>query len=271
MTRHILQNGLSTLISPGQWNGDGVTFAGTIAAAGQIPTVTVTGSNTLAGIADSGTGSSPGFGEFDLMPSSALTTTGLTVSAATLWMNERPSSSVTLNGTSRIANAGTLTATGYPGVSSYTVNGTMSIDGSSTVNMDYVAVNGRGTFHLTGNNALLRAGSVGSGETVVLDGGMLSLTNGIRFLGTITDSAPGASRIGRLASVAVYNALDAVRETFNETTGVLALFNIQGGMVANLRFAGSGDLYAAPTSGLATNFISITSRPAGALPFTFTH
>ena len=83
---------------------------------------------------------------------------------------------------------------------------------------------------------------------------MLSLTNGISFLGTITDSAPGSSRIGPIASVSVYNALDAVQETFNETTGVLKLFNAKDQMVANLRFAGSGDLYATPTTGLATNY-----------------
>ena len=94
--------------------------------------------------------------------------------------------------------------------------------------MDYVAIAGTGTFHLTGENALLRAGTVGAGETVVLDGGMLSLTNGMKFLGTITDSAPAASRIGPFSSVDVYNALDAVQETFNRTTGVLDLFDAQG-------------------------------------------
>jgi hypothetical protein len=100
---------------------------------------------------------------------------------------------------------------------------------------------------------------------------MLSLTNGMSFLGTITDSAPTASRIGPISSVAVYNAMDAVQETFNQTTGVLDLFSAQGTEVANLKFAGTGDLYATPTTGLATNYISISSHPsAGALPVTFT-
>jgi hypothetical protein len=265
-----LQNGQSALISADQWDGSGAVFAGTSDAAGQTPTVTLTGPNTLTSVVDIGTTAAAGFGAINLMPGGALTTAGLTISAATLWVSERPGSSVTFNGTSRIVNASTLTATGYPGVSSYNVNGTMNIDGSSTVNMDYVAVTGIGTFHLTGEDALLRAGSVSAGETVVLDGGMLSLTNGISFLGTITDSAPGSSRIGPIASVSVYNALDAVRETFNETTGVLNLFNIQDQVVANLKFAGSGDLYATPTSGLATNFISITSHATGSLPHSFT-
>jgi hypothetical protein len=117
----------------------------------------------------------------------------------------------------------------------------------------------------------LRLGNVYAGETVVLDGGMLSLTNGMNFLGTITDSAHGSSRIGPISSVDVYNALGAARETFNQTTGVLNLFDARGTELANLKFTGRGELYAAPTTGLATNYIAITSHPsAGALPVTLT-
>jgi hypothetical protein len=135
--------------------------------------------------------------------------------------------------------------------------------------MDDVAVSGGGTFHLTGGAALLRVGAVAAGETVVLDGGMLSLADGMNFLGTITDAAPAVSRIGPTASVDVYNALDAVRETFNPTTGMLDLYNAQGTEVTGLRFAGTGELYAAPTTSLPTNYIAITSHPtSGALPVT---
>jgi hypothetical protein len=271
MIKHTVYNGQFASVSAGQWNGNSLAFAGTSSAAGQTPTVTFTGLNILTNVTDNGTTAIHGYGAINLMPGGSLTTGGLTVSAATLWVSERPGSSVTFNGYSRIVSGSTLTATGYAGISAYSVNGTMVIDGTSTVNMDYVAVSGRGTFHLTGQSALLRAGTVGAGETVVLDGGMLSLTNGMNFLGTIKDSAPASSRIGPSSSVDVYNALDAVRETFNVTTGVLDLFNVQGGEVANLKFAGIGDLYAAPTTGLATNFIAITSHAsAGALPVAFT-
>jgi hypothetical protein len=270
--KHIIHNGQFVSIGTDQWDGDSLAFAGTSSAAGQAPTVTLSGPNRLTSVLDSGTTAAPGQGTIDLMPGGALTIGGLTINRATLSISERPGAGVTFNGNSRIANGSTLTATGYAGAGAYSVNGTMNIDGSSTVNVDYVAVNGSGTFHLTGESALLRVGTVGAGETVVLDGGMLSLTNGMHFAGTITDSAPGSSRIGPIASVDVYNALDAVREMFNETTGVLNLFNALGTEVASLKFAGTGDLYAAPTVGLATNFIAITSHPsAGALPVSFVH
>jgi hypothetical protein len=266
-----VQNGQSITVTSDQWDGDSLAFAGTSSAAGQTPTVTFTGPNTLSQISDIGPSSAPGYGIINVTPGGALTTGGLTVRNATLFLSERPGTSVTLNGNSQITNGSTLTATGYAGTGAYTVNGAMAIDGTSTVNMDSVAVNGTGTFHLTGEDALLRVGNVAAGDTVVLDGGMLSLANGMSFLGTITDSAPTASRIGPISSVAVYNAMDAVQETFNQTTGVLDLFSAQGTEVANLKFAGTGDLYATPTTGLATNYISISSHPsAGALPVTFT-
>jgi hypothetical protein len=270
MVKHTLNNGQSITVAADQWDGSLLAFAGTSNAFGQTPTAVFTGPNTLASIADIGSPTVHGQGAINLMPGSALTTGGLTVNAATLYISERPGTSMTLNGTSTIANGSTLTATGYAGAGIYIVNGRMNIDATSTVYMDYVAVKGTGTIHLTGN-ALLRAGVVSStSETVVLDGGMLSLTNGMNFQGTITSSTPASSRVGALASVDVYNAMGAVRETFNRTTGMLGLFNAQGGQVASLKFAGSGDLYAAPTTGLATNYMAITSHPSvGALHVAF--
>jgi hypothetical protein len=263
MTTHTLRAGQAATVAADQWDGSSLAFASTGSTAA---TVTFTGSNTLAAITDTAGGRPPSYATINLTPGAALTTNALTVKSAHLAINEGPGTSVTLNGTDRISNDSTLTATGN---GAYTVNGTMNIDGTSTVNMDYVAVNGTGTFHLTGEDALLRLGSVGQGETVALDGGILSLTNGMSFLGTITDTAPATSRIGPIAAVDVYNAMTAVSETFNQTTGVLDLLNAQGSVVANLKFAGTGDLYAAPTTGLATNCIVISSHPGG-LPVTFT-
>jgi hypothetical protein len=272
VTRHTPDNGQFVTVATGKWNGSNLRFAGTSSAAGQTPSVIFIGRNSLTNLADNATAGTAGYGAINLAPGVALTTTGLTVSAATLWLNELPGSSVTFAGDSRISNGGTLTATSYADTGIYNVSGTMTIDGTSTVNMDDVAVTGTGTIHLTGESALLRVGNVGAGETVVLDGGMLSLTDSMKFLGTITDSAPGSSRIGPISSVGVYNTLGAVRETFSETTGVLNLFNAHGGEVAHLKFAGTGDLYAVPTSGLATNFLLITPHPsAAALPVTFTN
>lgn len=271
MAKHILHNGQSASVAASQWKGDQLAFAPNGAAAGASPVVTFTGANTLAGVTDIAAAAAPGGATISLIPGAALIIGGLTVDRATLLFSERPSASVTFNGTSHIGNNSTLTATGYGGQGKYQLNGTMAIDGSSTVNMDYVSVTGNGTFHLYGESALLRVGAVGAGETVTLDGGMLSLANGMSFLGTITDSAPAASRIGPIAAVAVYNTMDAVREVFNQTTGTLDLFNAQGSETAHLKFAGAGTLYAAPTVGMATNYISITSHAyAGSLPVTLT-
>ena len=269
MTLNILHNGQSISVTSHQWDNTSLTFTGTSTAAGQMAAATFIGANALSTITDIGSASARGSAAINMMPGSALATGQLTLSAATLALCERPSGKVTLNGTTNISNGSTLTATGL-GTGGYTVNGTMNIDGSSTVNMGCVTVSGSGTFNLTGAGAMLRLGTVGAGETVALHGGMLSLANGMSFLGTITGMAAASSPA--TPTVEVYNAMNAVRETFNQTSGVLSLFSAQGTEVANLRFAGGGNLYAAPTTGLATNFIAITNHSSSnALPVTFTH
>ena len=271
MTVHNLNNGNSAYVTSGQWNGDSLVFAGTSSAPYQMPTVSFSGPDSLTRVSDVGTATATAYGTINLTPGGALTTGGLTLRHGVLSINERPGTGVTFNGTSQIGNASALTATGYAGMGKYTVNGTMNIDGTSTVSMDSVAVSGTGTFHLTGNSALLRVSSVTAGETVVLDGGMLSIANGMQFLGTITNSAPTVSPIGSLASVDVYNAIGAASGTFSQGTGMLNLYTAQGGEVASLKFAGTGKLYAAPTTGLATNYMAISSHPsAGMLPITYT-
>jgi hypothetical protein len=269
MNRITLHSGQSVVVYDGAWTGNSLRLDGTGGTESEQPLATFTGSNALARVIDTGSYSTQGHGAIALADGATLSTNGLLVSDATMVFSERFGSSLTLGGTSRVLNGSNLTATPFRGYSAYTVNGTMDIDGTSRVNMDYVSVNGNGTFHLTGEDGMLRMDSVGAGNTVVLDGGMLTLANGMDFLGTITDSAPSVSRISPFASVDVYNAMSAVRETFNETTGMLGLYDAQGTQLANLKFAGTGDLYAAPTTGLTTNYIAITSHPGG-LPVTFT-
>lgn len=266
--KHVLRHGQSLTVDAGAWDGDGLVFFGT---GGPAPTVTFSGANALSAVLDTGATAVLGRGAIALTPGASLVIGRLLVNHAILSVAERPGASVTFTGTSQIVNGSTLTATGYAGTGHYTVDGTMSIGAASTVNMDYVAIGGGGTIALTSSGAVLRVGSVGAGETVRLDNGMLSLTNGMHFLGTITNSTPAGSRIGPAASVAVYNAMDAVREVFDRTTGVLDLFNAQDAKVGSLTFAGRGDLYAAPTQGLATNYMAITSHAsAGMLPISFT-
>jgi hypothetical protein len=270
MTHITLHSNQSVVVYDGAWTGDFLTLDGTGGDVGVAPLATFTGVNALAYVVDSGAGAAMGHGAIAVDTGATLTTSGMLISSATMTLSERFGANLVLGGVSQVVHGSTLTATLFRGYGTYTVNGVMTIDATSTVNMDYVSITGSGQFHLTGEDALARMGSVGSGNTVVLDGGMLSLANGMDFQGTITDSAPAASRIGAFSSVDVYNAMNAVRETFNETTGILNLFDANGGMVANLKFTGTGDLYAAPTTGMATNYIAITSHPGG-LPVTITH
>jgi hypothetical protein len=271
VTTKTLYHGQTVTATTSQFDGDNLAFDGNVGMPRQTASVMLTGAGSVSGITDIATTTLPAYEVINLMPGAALTSGGLTLTGANLAIVERAGAQMTFNGTSQITGGGILTATGFGGAGAFTVNGTMNIGGSSTVNMDYVAVAGTGTIHLTGENALLRAGSVGAGETVVLDGGTLSLTNGMSFLATIRDSAPAVSRIGPISSVHIYNAMTAVQETFNRATGELALLDAQGKEVADLKFAGSGDLYAAPTTGLDTNYIAISSHPlAGALPLTIT-
>lgn len=270
MTTYTLSNNQSQIIPTNPSGTDILHLIGTSATA--VPVATFNSSDALVGINTSGTqlpnGTfQPGFGSINLMAGAVISTQTLSVDHATLSISERPSASATFNGVSNITNGSTLTATGYSGTGVYTVNGTMNIDGTSTVNMDYVKVQGSGTFHLSGTNPLLRLGNVTSGTTVKLDSGMLSLTNGMSFLGTITDSTPTSGAIGSSASVDVYNAMTAASETFHTSTGMLQLLDNAGNTVASLHFAGNGPLYATPTSGLSTNYIAIsTHQSSGSLP-----
>jgi hypothetical protein len=269
MTHITLHSNQSVVIYDGAWTGDILTLDGTGGDVGLAPLAAFTGFNALAYLVDAGSEGAMGHGAIAVDTGATLATNGMLVSSATMTLSERFGANLVLGGVSRVVHGSTLTATLFRGYGTYTVNGVLAIDGSSTVNMNYVSVTGNGLFHLTGEDSLLRMGSVGADNTVVLDGGMLSLADGMNFHGTITDSAPSASRIGTFSSVDVYNAVSAVRETFNETTGMLNLFDASGSAVANLKFAGTGDLYAAPTTGLATNYVAITSHPGG-LPVTIT-
>jgi hypothetical protein len=267
MTVHRLGDGQTATVGTDEWNGDRLRFTGTSTAYGTEPVVTFTGNNTLAAVQGAGTETAHNYGAINEAVGVALTADHVALTHATLSIGQRPTASMTIDGDSVIRHGSTLTATGYAGQGQYVVNGTMTIDGTSTVNMDYVAVSGTGTFHLTGPQSLLRAGAVGAGETVKLDSGMLSLTNGLSFLGTVTDSQPQDGAIGPNAQIAVYNATSASHGTFSASTGMLDLYDASGAEVVALKFAGGGDLYAAPTAGQATNYLEIASHSLnGSIP-----
>ncbi|MBS0642415.1 MAG: hypothetical protein U1E70_19050 [Acetobacteraceae bacterium] len=266
MTVHRLGDGQQVTVGADAWNGDSLRFTGT--TNGALPAVTFAGDNMLKNVRIAGTESTPYDGAINQAVGAEVTIDHLALNHGTLFISQRPTARTAFEDDSSIRHGSTLTATGYSGQGQYVVNGTMTIDGTSTVNMDYVAVSGTGTFHLTGPQALLRAGSVSADETVQLDSGKLSLVNGMSFLGTITDSQPCDGPIGADAQIAVYNATRADHGTFNAGSGLLDLYDSSGAEVVALRFApGGGDLYAAPTTGQATNYLQIASHPLdGSIP-----
>jgi len=262
VSHHIFGNGQSISLAAGQWSGQWITFAGTSAAFGQDPVVTFLGNDTIGRISISGTAQTPEYGAVSVAPGVSVAVGGIDLSYGSFAVAERPYGALTVTGTSNITHGSTVTATAYSGVGAFTLDGVMNIDGSSTVNLDYLPINGSGTFNLTGKNALLRMGQVGADTVVKLDGGVLSLRDGMHFLGTITDSSPAAGVISPFAEVDVYNAMDAVRQSYDTTTGMFGLFNAQGVPVANLHFSGTGPLHAFKTSGLPTDHIVISEHPS---------
>jgi hypothetical protein len=271
MANYLLGINQTATIKGGAQSGDTLTFAGQGVLG--APIVTLTGSETFSALTDAGTADQAGYGNVNLSYGSAMTTNDLTVDHATLTINEMWNTAVVLNGASKVSHGGILIADGYRGYSNYVLNGTMSIEDGCTVNFSSVAMTGTGQFALNGAAASLWLGSTAASATVKLDSGHLNLTNGMAFLGTITDAAPNESRIGSTAEVDIYNAATAASEMFDRTTGQLSLFDAQGGQLAALHFAGQGDLYAAPVSGVGgAEAIAITSHPLqGALPVTFMH
>ena len=263
MARRVILDGQSFSVAAHQWDGDQVYFIGTSAAT--TPAVTFNGQNVLGGAVDGQT-STATLGAIRIAPGVNLAIGVIAMNHGTLSVSDAAGATLTLTGASTLKNQSTLNVFG---IGTVTLNGTMAIDGTSAANLDYMAIGGQGQFHLTGEQALLRLGTVGAGETVVLDGGILSLSGGMRFLGTITDSSPAAGAISPFAEVDIYNAMDAVRENFNTTTGALALFNAAGAQIAGLHFAGGGPVYAVKTAGLPTDHVVLSMHPAAnALPIT---
>ena len=268
MTTRVLGNGQSAAVGDHQWDSDSIVFRGTSSSVGIDPVVTFSGTNDLGSISVYGYGARSGYGVIQLNAKSAVSTNGVHLSNGRLAIDQRPGGMLVMNGKSWLSNHSTLGATALYGLGSVQLNGAVNIDGTSTVNMDYMPVTGRGTFRLTGEGALLRLGSVSAAITVKLDSGMLSLTDGMRFLGTITDSSPSESRISASSSVQVFNTWAAVAEVFDRSNGVLELLDANGQRVAHLKFAGRGDLYARPDA--AAGSVVISSHPSqDSLPVTF--
>jgi hypothetical protein len=142
------------------------------------------------------------------------------------------------------------------------LHGSVNVGNGSTANFEEAQLSGGGTFNENSATAKVALKVADSSLHVTITQGMLSLKDGMSFLGTIREGASGTTEI--------FNASAAVKETFNQSTGVLDLLNSAGANVASVKFTGSATLYATPDA--ATGAIDITNaRHTGSLPVVFSH
>ena len=264
-------NGQRIGSSPGRLNGYEVVFAGTaqqtepiLTISGSLPPAVPYASTTLYSVEVHGTSSlALAYGYLGFNPlSTGVIANGIHMSYGDFTLNQQ-GAKVTLSGTSVINNDSTLTVLGgrYH-TAPYTLNGTVFVGSGSTVNADEAQLSGGGSINL---NAATAAADLKTADTSIhvnVNSGVLSLKDGMSFLGTIHEASTGTTEI--------FNSLAAVRETFNQSTGVLDLLNSAGANVASVKFAGSATLYATPDA--ATGAIDITNtHHTGSLPVVFSH
>ncbi len=205
-------------------------------------------------------------------------TSGLTINNGVLAVNQQDGAQLVLDGTSLLENGGTLIGTSPSGLGTVTLDGTLTLDpvGHNTLDLEGVRATGSGAVVQRGENDITHVSKV-NGLQFQIDGGALVIDNALPFDGTI-GPAPGAlntQAIGVFGLVEVLGpALDTAAATFDTSSGVLSLFDGGGQYLGGLRFSGDASgLTLAVTSGLPTNFLSITDHPGGtggSIPIAFT-
>lgn len=271
MAAHIVRSGQNIQVAPGQWNGDRVDYQGTQSGLATA-NVTFNGYNLLSSISDTGTPNALAYGSMTVGVGQSVEVGSINLSYAGFTVPGMTGATLTFDGISHVRHS-TLTMYGRFGGGLLNLrNATVQVS-NSTANLDgNMAVKGQGTIQLLGDS-LVRLDAAGPAVTVKLDSGTLSLASGMQFLGTVTDSVPGLSRIGLGGQVDVFNASTAVRETFSRASGMLDLFDDQNKQVAAVHFgAGRGDLYTAwvPSAGNGTGAMVISSNhSAASLPTSF--
>lgn len=272
MTIHTIHSGQSIQVAPFQWNGDRVDYQGT--QTGLVTAnVTFTGYNSLSSITDAGTHNALAYGSLTVGVGQSVEVGSINLSYAAFKIPNMTSATLMLDRVSYVKKHSTLTMYGrFGGGILDFKNGRIEVS-NSTINLDgNMVVKGHGTIHSLGDS-LIRLNAAGPDITVKLDSGTLSLTNGMRFLGTITDNAPGSSRIGPNANVEVFNVANAVRETFSRASGMLDLFDTQGTKIAAIHFSGHEALYttwAQSAENGAGAMVVSSHHSAASLPTSFT-
>jgi hypothetical protein len=205
-------------------------------------------------------------------------TSGLTVNNGVLTVAQQAGAQLVLDGSSLIENGGTLIGTSPGGQGTVTVNGTVTVAaiGSNTLDLEGVQATGSGAVIQRGENDITHVSKVNDLQFQI-DGGALVIDNALPFDGTIGPAPgdPNTQAIGIFGLVEVLGpALSTSAATFDTSSGVLSLFDGGGQYLGGLRFSGDASgLTLAVTSGLPSNYLSITDHPGGSggsIPIVFT-
>jgi hypothetical protein len=136
-------------------------------------------------------------------------------------------------------------------------------------------VTGHGAIIQRGENDITHVRNV-DGVQFQIDGGALIIDNALPFDGTIGPAPgdPNTQAIGLFGLVEVLgDALNTASATFDTPTGILSLFDSGSQYLGGLRFSGDASgLALSVTTGLPTNYLSITDHPngvGGSIPIAF--
>ncbi|MDR3531658.1 MAG: hypothetical protein P4L90_14035, partial [Rhodopila sp.] len=225
-------------------DGNDYIFAGISQSLGSLPVMSfITGSlnfpdSVIVGTAPS---SSPAYGEITQGPFSYVQILdGMQATNGTLTIDQKVGARMVLDGNSQIGDGGTIDVSSN-GTGTFTLNGTITLNplGSNLLDLQNEYLNGHGTVVQQGENDTTQVGRVASGTTFELTGGTLAIEKPLSFRGTIGPlGSPGNAAIGIFGEVAVYNALDTVRATFDTSTDVLSLLDSCGRDLGNFHLSG---------------------------------
>ena len=140
-------------------------------------------------------------------------------------------------------------------------NGTMEFHNQSVGNYQLSPLEGHGSIAID-EGSTVSVDQVSAGIFIGVNNGQLNLSNGMTFLGTVSE--------GPLGNIDITGAGTASKEIFHTASGMLDLENKSGKIVAAVKFVGASSLWTTPDG---HGGMDVTTMPhlGSSLPVTFTH